>query len=649
MRATATALLLTPCLVLLPIQAAFCQHASDDPVAAADDAFGLTQGLESIGLYSPGSIRGFNPQAAGNVRLDGLYFDQQGGLSNRVVEGSTIRVGPSETGYAFPAPTGIVDYDLRHAGDGTPSASIVATVGPFQGQGLSADAVLPIGSKELQLPIGISDQLSMGGNWVGSEIPGYTSRYKNFGAAPIWQPNDRVTIRLLIDWSQLTQAKTAPLVYTAGDFLPPPVARGYYGQNWAEGQSLSKNLGAIAHLKLSSNWSLSAGLFRSTYDVPLSFADLYLNTQRNGTADHAFVANPDQSIASNSGEVRATGEFGTGAVRQSVIFSLRGRDTLAYYGGSDLVDLGPTQLGSLLSVPEPNFQYTERTRDLTRLWSAGVGYRVQWKQHGDLEVGVQRENYQKTVDSPGLPQAQLKDSPIRAYAQTALILSDRLTAYAGYTQGLEDSGAAPSGAENRGAILPDARTWQDDAGVQLQLAPKLKLIAGVFEIEKPYFNFDSDNVDRKLGLQQAEGVESSISGELVKNLNVTAGALLGSVRILGQNLKAEGVGPIAFGQPHAQGTISLDYKFESMPKLSADATVVYFGHTPASVDNVVQNPSQTLLFLGGRYRFELMGKQATLRVQLQNATNLYFWNTGFSPGFSQYQPRSLFSYLTVDL
>jgi iron complex outermembrane receptor protein len=644
-----TKALLAAGLALLPIQAAFCQHASDDPVASADDAFGLTQGLESIGLYSPGSIRGFNPQTAGNVRVDGLYFDQQGGLSNRVVEGSTIRVGISETGYAFPAPTGIVDYDLRHAGDGTPSGSIVATVGPFQGQRFSADGVLPIGSSELQLPIGISDQLSMGGNWVGSEIPGYTSRYKNFGAAPIWHPNDRVTIRLLVDWSQLTQAKTAPQVYTAGDFLPPPVARGYYGQDWAEGESVSKNLGAIAHLKLSTNWSFSAGFFRSTYDVPLSFADLYLNTERNGSADRAFVANPDQSVASNSGEMRLTGDFGSGAVRQSVIFSARGRDTLSYYGGSDLVNLGPTQLGELLSLPEPNFQFTERTRDQTRMWSTGVGYRVQWQQHGDLEFGIQHEDYQKTVDSPGLSQTQLKDSPLRGYLQGALILSDNLTAYAGYTQGLEDSGTAPSGAANRGAILPDARTWQDDAGVQLKLSEKLKLIAGVFEIEKPYFNFDNDEVDRKLGLQRAEGVETSISGELLKNLNVTAGGLFGSVRILGPDLKAEGVGPIAFGQPRVQGTVSLDYKFQSLPKLSTDLTVIYFGHTPASVDNVVQNPAQTLLFLGGRYRFELLGKAATLRVQLQNATNLYFWNTGFSPGFSQYQPRSLFSYLTVDL
>src|ERR1700677_282450 len=139
-------------LLLVSSPALRAQHASDDPVAASNDAFGLTLGLESTGIYNPGGVRGFNPQTAGDVRIDGLYFDQQGALSNRVVEGSTIRVGVSEVGYAFPAPTGIVDYDLRHAGNGTPSATIVASAGPFQAHGVSIDGSLPLLSTELQLP-----------------------------------------------------------------------------------------------------------------------------------------------------------------------------------------------------------------------------------------------------------------------------------------------------------------------------------------------------------------------------------------------------------------------------------------------------------------------------------------------------------------
>src|ERR1700686_5058416 len=66
-------------MALSPLTAVYAQHASDDPLATANDAFGLTLGLESIGLYGPGGVRGFNPQSAGNVRIDGLYFDQPPG------------------------------------------------------------------------------------------------------------------------------------------------------------------------------------------------------------------------------------------------------------------------------------------------------------------------------------------------------------------------------------------------------------------------------------------------------------------------------------------------------------------------------------------------------------------------------------------
>jgi iron complex outermembrane receptor protein len=59
---------------LLHVGAARAQHAADNPVASAEGAFGLTLGLETIGMYSPGQVRGFSPQAVGNVRIDGLYF-----------------------------------------------------------------------------------------------------------------------------------------------------------------------------------------------------------------------------------------------------------------------------------------------------------------------------------------------------------------------------------------------------------------------------------------------------------------------------------------------------------------------------------------------------------------------------------------------
>jgi iron complex outermembrane receptor protein len=634
-------------LALAPLKGVHAQHASDDPLATANDAFGLTLGLESIGLYGPGGVRGFNPQSAGNVRIGGLYFDQQGPLSNRVVEGSTIRIGVSEIGYAFPAPTGIVDYDLRHLGNGTPSATVVASAGPFQAHGLSVDGNLPLISSALQLPMGASLQTSTQ-TAAGGFDPGYTSTVANVGATPQWKPNDWLTLRGIFDWTRTTQAKTLPFVFTAGDYLPPETPRSYYGQNWAEGRSLAENFGGIVTARLNTHWALAAGVFRSIADAPVSYEDLYLNTLPNGAAEQFIVGNPDQRTSSTSGEARLTGRFGTGSWRHDIVFLARGRDTSALYGGSDVVDVGPAFIDQGVQVPQPTFSYSARTQDRTELWSAGVAYRAQWQGHGDFAVGIQQENYDKNVISPHLPEARRTDHPLRAYGTAALAVGERVTTYAGYTQGLEDSGSVPSVAANRGTILPDARTWQMDAGLRLLLTSKLKLIAGVFEIEKPYFNFDANNVDRQLGVQRARGVELSLSGEIIQNLDIAVGALLGEVRIIGSNLAADGVGSIAFGQPRVQGTINANYKFPLWPALSADITVVHFGTSPASVNDVTQNPAQTLLLVGGRYRFKMWGAPATLRVQVQNLANYYFWNMGYSPGFSEFQPRSYFGYLTVD-
>jgi iron complex outermembrane receptor protein len=278
-----------------------------------------------------------------------------------------------------------------------------------------------------------------------------------------------------------------------------------------------------------------------------------------------------------------------------------------------------------------------------------MAYTAQWQGHGNFAFGIQQESYSKDVTSPTLPESHLTDHPLRAYGTAALALSDEATAYAGYTQGLEDSGVASSSAENRGAILPDARTWQADTGIRYLLTPKVKLIAGVFEIEKPYFNRDSSNVDRALGRQRAAGFELSASGEVLRNFNIAAAMLWGEVKVIGPNLKAEGVGSFALNQAKFTATVNASYVLPRLPALSADIAILHFGPYPASVDDAAQGSEATVVSLGGRYRFKILGAAATLRVQVQNLTNVYFWNLSFNaPLFTQYQPRAFVGYLTAD-
>ena len=171
----------------------------------------------------------------------------------------------------------------------------------------------------------------------------------------------------------------------------------------------------------------------------------------------------------------------------------------------------------------------------------------------------------------------------------------------------------------------------------------------MFEIEKPYFNFDTNNVDRELGLQRATGLEMSVSGEVIRNLDVAAGMLLGEVKVIGPNLSAEGVGSIALDKPRVKATINAGYKIPRLPAVSADMSIFHFGPVRRASMTWRKPHRGRLISLGARYRFRVLGAPATLRVQVQNLTNVYFWNMALnSPAFSQYQPRAFFGYLTAD-
>ena len=59
-------------------RAALAQRAEENVTTDSEDAFGRSIGNESIGIYNEGDVRGFSPIEAGNVRLEGLYFDRLG-------------------------------------------------------------------------------------------------------------------------------------------------------------------------------------------------------------------------------------------------------------------------------------------------------------------------------------------------------------------------------------------------------------------------------------------------------------------------------------------------------------------------------------------------------------------------------------------
>jgi iron complex outermembrane recepter protein len=325
----------------------------------------------------------------------------------------------------------------------------------------------------------------------------------------------------------------------------------------------------------------------------------------------------------------------------------RGRYALADYGGADAVDVGQAYMESGSQVARPDFVYQPETRDATQLGSVGVAYEAQYSRWGRVALGAQKEFYEKSVEMPEAGNARRTDDPARLYASGSALLSAHAVAYIGYTQGFEDSGVVPGSAANRGAILPTTRSWQIDGGIRYPVTSMLSLTAGAFEVSKPYFNLDADNVDRMLGWQRAAGLEMSLAGQVLPGLYVNAGALIGHVQVIGANLAAQGIGTAAVGQPRDMTQVNAVYTLPALPSLSLDIGLKQMSAVPATVDDGLEVRGWSVVDLGNRWQFKLHGASATLRVQVRNLFDVNPWSIGLTPGLTQFAPRTLVAYLTV--
>ena len=283
-------------------------------MTSAGDAFGRTVGTEKIGIYNSDDIRGFNPIDAGNARMEGLYFDQQEKPTPRLINGSTVRVGITAQGYPFPAPTGIVDYRLRSIAK-EPEVSVELEQSTNGGKALAADSTFPIFGDKLGGFAGGILRKTVTPQDTGADV-------RAFGLSLDWHPFAHAEVIAFASGIDNRNETAAPIMFPAGDVLPPQIERGLYnGQDWARRNAKSRNSGVIAKLPLG-QFRLEAGLFHSVKSTDIQFSDQFRSTQANGTVgNHVIIADADNLDKSTSGEVRLSRSWGSRTVRQSSALS----------------------------------------------------------------------------------------------------------------------------------------------------------------------------------------------------------------------------------------------------------------------------------------------------------------------------------------
>ena len=632
---------------------AFGQRTGENAVESADDAFGTSVGNENIGLYSAGDVRGFSPVTAGNVRLEGLSVTDHGGFTSRVVGGSTIRVGLSAQGYPFPAPTGIADYSLRRSGNEA-VLSPVLILGPNGAVTLEVDGQLPIVRDRLSVAAGVGYRYE---EWFRGQDggPGEDGRQLHGGGVLRWRPSDGVELSSFYGRVEVRDDRTIGQIFTAGPYLPPRIERRFFGLDWAKSQAERQFYGGVGSAELSENWQVRAGLFRWENESS-SRTELYRNVQPDGSAQRQIVATRGQAQASTSGELRSSWSAVEGDRRHSVHLAARGRDTRRFYGGAAVRNLGPAVIGENSDVAEPDFTFGPLSRDEVRQITGGIGYELRWPGVAELSLGLQRTDYEKNSFIPGRPTLTTQDSPWLYNGTLALHLGERLVAYAGYTRGLEESGNAPANAVNRNEAPPALRTSQRDAGLRYAITPRLRFVAGVFDIRKPYFNLDSEFLYRQLGAVRHRGIELSLAGQPIEGLSVVAGAVLLDAKVSGEAVDLGIIGPRPVGSTGRIVRANFDYRLPFFQPLSLSLGIDHqAGKIAGALEYAelggrqLRTEPRTVFDIGARYRFDVDGTPATLRAQVTNLLNAYGWDVSGNSSFRFNDTRRFLLTLAADL
>ncbi|MFO6448346.1 TonB-dependent receptor domain-containing protein [Erythrobacter sp. NE805] len=619
------------------------QQVEDNVVTNAKDAFGQTVGNERIGLYTNEDVRGFSPVDAGNARIEGLYFAPVDRLPNRLIRGSRVRVGIAAQGYPFPAPTGIVDFDLSAAA-AAGQFTILLERGQFGSLVASIDS-------NVELVDGLR---AYAGGTIRRQNRHEGGDYKSWIASGGlgWQPYDGASVVAFWGKTRTYDDEAAPALFPGGDYLPPRIERREtIGQSWSKRDNSQEVYGALAKLPLG-DWQLDAGLFRAERRVDANYTDLFANLRPDGTvANRVMVVDGNNRDRTLSGELRVSRVFADGPLAHRLTASLRGRTGDRRFGGVQRISLGPSTLAFADERPRPVIALGVDDTDESEQGSIGLAYSLTRPGRFLVDAAIAASRYRKTIDfvSAGLVTAT-RDTPVTGSLTGTYTVTPSLSFYGGWMRGFEEIAAAPQNAVNRGTIPPAIRTSQIDLGLRYALTGNLSLVAGVFRIRKPYYNLDNDLLYRELGSSSNSGAEVSLAGSLRPGLTMVLGTVLLDPRISGELVDEGAIGPRPVGSIRRRSIANLDWRLDGgRSPLSFDLAFESLSARIGNPANSLSAPPRETLDLGMRYRFSVGSTRALLRVQLANVFNDYGWQVASNGAFLYSTSRRVLAEVRVDL
>jgi iron complex outermembrane receptor protein len=182
-----------------------------------------------------------------------------------------------------------------------------------------------------------------------------------------------------------------------------------------------------------------------------------------------------------------------------------------------------------------------------------------------------------------------------------------------------------------------------------------RIVAGVFEVRRPYFATDEANVYRRLGERRNRGIELSVVTQPVTGLRAVAGLIYYDPQVIGPAVALGQTGPRPLNSMAVNARLDLDYAIPLIDGLSIQLAAIHTGDVIASTRTYAELggkqlrvPAVTTLDISARYRFAISEVPMAARVNLQNVTGEHLLQVAGSNSFFLRDARRISFQLSAD-
>jgi iron complex outermembrane receptor protein len=257
---------------------------------------------------------------------------------------------------------------------------------------------------------------------------------------------------------------------------------------------------------------------------------------------------------------------------------------------------------------------------------------------------ISSDNFSATT---GATTSSYDKSAITPLAAIVVKPLPNVSLYANYVEGLSKGDIAPDIASNAGQVFAPYKTKQQEVGVKVDMNRFLATLA-LFRITKPSGQLSNSNLFSVDSEQRNQGLELSLSGELIKGVRLLGGVtLLNATLTKTPNRATLGNRPI--GAPDWLANAGLEWDVPGLFGTTLTGGVNFTGREYIDQANTQSVPSWTTIDLGARYATKVYGKPTTIRAGLLNAFDRRYWAGVASFGtISAGAPRTVFVSASMD-